>query len=176
MGFVSTPSMLSVTVWTIAAPLTTAFLLLFFGSRLERISFVSRRIDGWTGWLAALAAAGSFAGAIVLFLDLLSRDEHHREVSVHAAEWISAGSFSAGLDFLVDPLSAVMLLVVTGVGTLIHIYSIGYMQGDSRYPRFFAYLNLFLASMLVLVLADNLVLMYVGWEGVGLCSYLLIGF
>ena len=176
MGFIPTPSMQSVTIWVIAAPLTTALLLLFLGSRLERLSFFGRRIDGWTGWLAALAAARAFAGAIVLFFDLLGRDEHHREVAVRAYEWFSSGSFTVGADFLIDPLSATMLLVVTGVGMLIHVYSIGYMKGDPRYPRFFAYLNLFLASMLLLVLADNLVLMYVGWEGVGLCSYLLIGF
>ena len=176
MGFVATPSMVSVTVWTIAAPLTTAIVLLLFGNRLERISFFGRRIEGWTGWLAVLAMARSFVGACILFFDLLGRDEHHREVAVHVYDWIEAGSFSVGLDFLIDPLAAVMLLVVTGVGTLIHIYSVGYMKGDPRYPRYFAYLNLFAAAMLLLVLADNLVLLYVGWEGVGLCSYLLIGF
>jgi NADH-quinone oxidoreductase subunit L len=176
MGFEGSPTMLSVVVWTIAAPLTTSFLLMVLGSRLERLSFFGRRVEGWTGWLAALAAARSFVGAVILFVDLLGRDEHHREVTANAFEWIVSGSISIGADFLVDPLSAVMLLVVTGVGTLIHVYSIGYMKGDERYPRFFAYLNLFLASMLILVLAENLVLMYVGWEGVGLCSYLLIGF
>jgi NADH-quinone oxidoreductase subunit L len=94
--------------------------------------------------------------------------------------WIGSGSFSAGAAFLADPLSAVMILVVTGVGSLIHVYSIGYMDEDHRedrgFQRFFCYLNLFTFSMLVLVLADNLVLMFLGWEGVGLCSYLLIGF
>ena len=92
MGFEATPSMLSVIVLTIAAPLTTAFVLMFFGSRLERAS-VGRRVAGWTGWLAVLASAGSFIGAVVLFVDLLGRDEHHREVALRAADWISAGSF-----------------------------------------------------------------------------------
>ena len=94
--------------------------------------------------------------------------------------WISAGDFHAELAFLLDPLSAVMMLVVTGVGSLIHIYSVGYMDDDHRedrgFQRFFAYLNLFMFSMLMLVLGDNLLVMFVGWEGVGVCSYLLIGF
>src|SRR5262249_46056600 len=90
--------------------------------------------------------------------------------------WIRAGSFSAPIAFLLDPLSSTMTLVVTGVGLLIHIYSIGYMGEDEGFHRFFSYLNLFTAAMLVLVLANNYVLMFVGWEGVGLCSYLLIGF
>ena len=86
------------------------------------------------------------------------------------------GDFSADVSFLLDPLSAVMVLVVTGVGFLIHVYSIGYMADDPSYRRFFLYLNLFMFAMLMLVLADNFLLMFVGWEGVGLCSYLLIGF
>jgi NADH-quinone oxidoreductase subunit L len=90
--------------------------------------------------------------------------------------WIPAGEFQATVGFLVDPLSAVMMLVVTFVGFLIHVYSIGYMHGDPGYARFFTYLNLFMTSMLVLVLANNYLLMFLGWEGVGLCSYLLIGF
>ncbi len=170
------PDVLSLAVWTIAAPLTTAVILMLFGTRLERVSFAGRRIDGWTGWLATLAVARSFLGAISLFREVIKHPAEERELAAHAYEWIGAGSFSAGLDFLVDPLSAVMVLVVTGVGLLIHVYSIGYMKGNPRYPRYFAYLNLFIAAMLLLVLADNLLLLYVGWEGVGLCSYLLIGF
>src|SRR5262245_13539041 len=92
--------------------------------------------------------------------------------------WISAGDFHAELSFLLDPLSAVMVLVVTGVGSLIHLYAVGYMDDDHRddrgFQRFFVYLNLFMFSMLMLVLGDNLLVMFVGWEGVGLCSYLLI--
>ena len=91
-------------------------------------------------------------------------------------EWISAGDLLIPFGLSVDPLSAVMLLVVTGVGSLIHLYSIGYMHEDEGFSRFFAYLNLFMFSMLLLVLGDNILLMFVGWEGVGLCSYLLIGF
>ena len=90
--------------------------------------------------------------------------------------WIFAGSFTADMGFQVDTLSAIMLFVVCGVGFLVHVYSIGYMRGDPSYYRFFTYLNLFMTSMLILVLADNYLLMFVGWEGVGLCSYLLIGF
>ena len=90
--------------------------------------------------------------------------------------WIASGSFSASISFRMDPLSAVMAIVVTGVGFLIHVYSAGYMSDDKGYARYFAFLNLFTFFMLVLVLASDIVLMFVGWEGVGLCSYLLIGF
>jgi len=96
--------------------------------------------------------------------------------SEHYFNWIVAGGFSVGFDFAVDRLTAVMLLVVTGVGSLIHVYSIGYMEHDGGYARFFAYLNLFMFFMLTLVLAANYLVLFVGWEGVGLCSYLLIGF
>src|SRR5206468_8636627 len=90
--------------------------------------------------------------------------------------WMRVGDFSADVGFLLDPLSSVMILVVTGVGFLIHVYSVGYMAHDPSFRRFFLYLNLFTFAMLTLVLANNLLLMFVGWEGVGLCSYLLIGF
>ena len=99
-----------------------------------------------------------------------------RVIDVNYFSWIQAGSFIANFGVHLDPLSAVMILVVTGVGLLIHIYSIGYMHGDPYYSRYFAYLNLFIFSMLILVLANNYVLLFVGWELVGLCSYLLIGF
>jgi len=157
-------------------PLATAVILLFLGNRLERLSFGGRRVDGWTGWLATAAVAASFVSALTLFFEVLGRPAEERSVGVHLFDWIQVGGFSAGMDLRIDQLAVVMLLVVTGVGTLIHLYSIGYMHGDSRYPRYFAYLNLFVAAMLLLVLADNLLLLYVGWEGVGLCSYLLIGF
>ncbi|MEA2452578.1 MAG: NADH-quinone oxidoreductase subunit [Actinomycetota bacterium] len=160
---------------TIYFPLITAFILLFFGKRLEA-GRLGKRVKGWTGWLATFAIARSFAGAVVLFFELISRPEHERAIAVKVFDWIKVGGFDVSFDLLVDPLSVVMLLVVTGVGTLIHIYSTGYMHDDERYSRFFAYMNLFVASMLVLVLANNVLLLYVGWEGVGLCSYLLIGF
>ncbi|HWC13101.1 MAG TPA: NADH-quinone oxidoreductase subunit L [Actinomycetota bacterium] len=156
-------------------PLITAFLLLVLGGRLES-SPIGKRVRGWTGWLASLAMVRAFASAVILFMEIVGRPEHRRTVSIHLFDWIEVPGLAAGFDLLIDPLSVVMLLVVTGVGALIHIYSIGYMRGDDRFARFFGYLNLFAAAMLVLVLADNLLLLYLGWEGVGLCSYLLIGF
>ncbi|HVP45807.1 MAG TPA: NADH-quinone oxidoreductase subunit L [Bryobacteraceae bacterium] len=113
----------------------------------------------------------SFAWALKTVLGL-----GEAPISEHYFDWIVAGGFRVGCDFAVDRLTAVMLLVVTGVGSLIHIYSIGYMAHDEGYARFFAYLNLFMFFMLTLVLAANYLVMFVGWEGVGLCSYLLIGF
>ena len=175
MELIPGPDLKVLATSTIYFPLITAFILLFFGSRLENSGFGSR-IKGWTGWLATIAIARSFIGAIVLFFEVIKHPAEEREFVVKVFDWIQVGEFSVAFDLLIDPLSALMLLVVTGVGTLIHIYSIGYMHGDPRYPRFFAYLNLFAASMLLLVLANNVLLMYVGWEGVGLCSYLLIGF
>ncbi len=126
----------------------------------------------------------AFVVSFMALLDLLDQPETSRLLVDNVYTWIGAGigtsAISAELAFRLDPLSAVMILVVTGVGSLIHIYSIGYMDDDHRddkgFQRFFCYLNLFTFSMLVLVLADNLVLMFLGWEGVGLCSYLLIGF
>ena len=106
----------------------------------------------------------------------LGLPEAERSVNVKIFTWMTAGTFNADIAFLIDPLSCVMLLVVTGIGTLIHIYSIGYMHGEEGFYRFFAYLNLFVFSMLLLVTGNNLLLMFVGWEGVGLCSYLLIGY
>jgi NADH-quinone oxidoreductase subunit L len=157
--------------WVIAIPLVSSMALLFFGKRIGKVS----------GVVASAAIGISFALTVVLFFRLLGVDAGHGEHNArvggyHGFDWITVGNFSVRFDLLIDQLSIVMLLVVTGVGTLIHIYSIGYMHDDPRYSRFFAYLNLFAASMLLLVLADNTLLLYVGWEGVGLCSYLLIGF
>ncbi|HEX2236397.1 MAG TPA: NADH-quinone oxidoreductase subunit L [Actinomycetota bacterium] len=152
--------------YIVALPLAGAVVLLFFGKRIGRAA----------GVVASGAIAGSFALGVASYLGLLAAGEEEREASVRVFDWIQAGDFRVAADLLVDQLSIVMVLVVTGVGTLIHVYSIGYMAGDPRYPRFFAYLNLFAAAMLLLVLADNVLLLYVGWEGVGLCSYLLIGF
>jgi NADH-quinone oxidoreductase subunit L len=130
--------------------------------------------------LSVGAPALSFVIAFYALLRLIGLPAEQRVLGDLLYTWIGAGSFSADAAFLFDPLSAVMTLVVTGVGTLIHVYSVGYMDDDHRedrgFQRFFCYLNLFLFSMLVLVLADNLALMFLGWEGVGLCSYLLIGF
>jgi NADH-quinone oxidoreductase subunit L len=118
----------------------------------------------------------SFAAAIGAVYDLIQQAPDGRQIVQPLFTWIASGPFVAKVEFLLDPLSAVMILVVTGVGFLIHMYSTGYMQGEPGYYRFFSYLNLFMFSMLVLVLAGNFLLMFVGWEGVGLCSYLLIGY
>ena len=118
----------------------------------------------------------SFSVAFISFLGLLGVAPEHRHITKSLFVWIEAGDFVSEASFLLDPLSAVMILVVTGVGFLIHVYSIGYMAGESGYYRFFAYMNLFIFMMSILVLADNYLLMFVGWEGVGLCSYLLIGY
>jgi NADH-quinone oxidoreductase subunit L len=150
----------------VALPLAGAIGLLLFGRRIGRAA----------GPIACATIGVAFLLALGTFARLVFAGEEAREATVNLFEWIVAGDFSVGVDLLVDQLSIVMVLVVTGVGSLIHVYSIGYMHGDDRYPRFFAYLNLFAAAMLLLVLADNLLLLYVGWEGVGLCSYLLIGF
>jgi len=128
------------------------------------------------GFLACGSVLLSFISAVFAFITLLSIPPESRVIGVKLFDWIISGSFSSSISFAFDPLSAVMVLVVSGVGFLIHVYSIGYMSHDGGYSRFFAYLNLFTFSMLVLVLADNVLLMFVGWEGVGLCSYLLIGF
>ncbi len=152
--------------WIIALPLMGSAILLFFG----------KRVGNWAGHLASASVGVAFVLGLVVFFQLLSNAEDAREQSVRVFDWIVAGEFATGIDLLVDELAIVMVLVVTGVGFLIHVYSIGYMHDDPRYSRYFAYLNLFAASMLLLVLADNILLFYVGWEGVGLCSYLLIGF
>jgi len=125
----------------------------------------------------AVAAPGlSFVLSAALFFKLLALDPDQRLVQQTLFSWIPIGSLQLNFAFLLDPLSAVMILVVSGVGFLIHVYSIGYMAHDPGIKRFFIYLNLFMFSMLTLVLADNLILLFIGWEGVGLCSYLLISF
>ncbi len=127
--------------------------------------------------LVACGAAGtSFVIALISFFDLLKFAPDQRHVLKVYFTWIASGDFVAKAELLLDPLSAVMILIVTGVGFIIHIYSIGYMHAEDGYYRFFSYMNLFLFSMLILVLSGNFLLMFVGWEGVGLCSYLLIGY
>lgn len=118
----------------------------------------------------------SFLWSLKSFINLLTLPQTERQVEEVLFSWIPSGELSVNIGFLFDPLSAVMALVVTGVGFLIHVYSVGYMHDDKGYGRYFTYLNLFVFSMLTLVLANNYLLMFVGWEGVGLCSYLLIGF
>ncbi len=128
------------------------------------------------GTVATLASFVSFICSAALFLKLVSMPVEDRVLSTKFFEWIAVGSLHVPFGFVVDQISAVMILVVTGVGTLIHLFSVGYMSHDERPSKYFAYLNLFLFNMLVLVLGDNMLITFVGWEGVGLCSYLLIGF
>ncbi len=127
-------------------------------------------------FIACASVGLSFIVAVMLFFDLRALPEGQRVMEQVLFTWIPSGALQVNIGFLLDPLSAVMILVVTGVGFLIHIYSIGYMSHDKSFGRFFTYMNLFTFSMLVLVLADSFPFMFVGWEGVGLCSYLLIGF
>ncbi|MGE5479003.1 MAG: NADH-quinone oxidoreductase subunit L [Chloroflexota bacterium] len=127
------------------------------------------------GSIASAVVGGSFIVALYLFFKLAGSGVE-RPIIVPVYEWITAGNFSAGVSYQVDQLSLLFTLIITGVGFLIHVYSIGYMHGDRAFSRFFAYLNLFIFMMLTLVLASNFLLTFLGWEGVGLCSYLLIGF
>ncbi|HYG17669.1 MAG TPA: proton-conducting transporter membrane subunit, partial [Ohtaekwangia sp.] len=131
---------------------------------------------GVTSFVACGAVLLSFILSVIIFFQLLGAPEGARSITVTLYEWIAAGNFTASISFLIDPLSAIFLLIITGVGFLIHVYSIGYMHDDPAFNRFFSYLNLFVFFMLLLVMGSNYLLMFVGWEGVGLCSYLLIGF
>jgi NADH-quinone oxidoreductase subunit L len=137
---------------------------------------VGRRADRWAPYLGAAAPLASFAIGLTYFVQLLSRDTASGAVSVPLYNWISSGVWQIDVGLLIDQLSILFVLLITGVGGLIHVYSVGYMAHDDRRRRFFAFLNLFVAAMLLLVLADNYLVLFVGWEGVGLASYLLIGF
>lgn len=153
-------------VLVIALPAVGAAILLLGG----------RRTDAWGHLLGTATVAGSFVCSLWLFLGLLGRGEEERQLGLTLWTWFSSGDWQVELGLLYDPLSALFLLLITGVGALIHVYSIGYMSHDPRRRRFFAYLNLFVAAMLVLVLSSDYVGVFLGWEGVGLASYLLIGF
>ncbi|MCF0089046.1 MULTISPECIES: NADH-quinone oxidoreductase subunit L [Streptomyces] len=150
----------------IAAPLLGAAVLLCGGRRLDAVGH----------WIGTVLAAASFVIGVLLFADMLGKAADHRAVTQNLFSWIPVAGFQADVTFRLDQLSMTFVLLITGVGSLIHLYSVGYMEHDERRRRFFGYLNLFLAAMLLLVLADNYLLLYVGWEGVGLASYLLIGF
>jgi NADH-quinone oxidoreductase subunit L len=150
-------------------PLLGAVINGLFGRRL-RASFG----EGLIGYLAGAMVLISFLLSIAAFLIIYSNDGHAVVNRVYT--WLAVGGLSVDVAFLFDPLSTVMLLIITGIGFLIHVYSTAYMKDDPGFHRYFAYLNLFVFSMLVLVMAENALLMFVGWEGVGLCSYLLIGF
>jgi len=150
----------------IAIPAAGAVLLLLAGRRANR----------WGHLLGTAIVLAAFAVACVLFVALLAQPEDARTINQYLWDWIDVGTFQAPFALQLDPLSMVFVLLITGVGSLIHIYSISYMEHDPERRKFFAYLNLFIAAMLLLVLANNYLLLYVGWEGVGLASYLLIGF
>ncbi len=152
-----------------AIPLLPLIGAIFLGASLGQ----SKDRHWQSGWVATIFSAGSFVASLLIFSELI---EGASSVRFTAWEWMSVGSFSVAFALTMDNLSGVMTLVVTGVGSLIHLYAIGYMDHDDSRPRFFCYLNLFLFSMLLLVLGENLLMMFIGWEGVGLCSYLLIGF
>ena len=156
----------SMLVWLIALPALGATILLLAG----------RRSDKWGHLLATGLSGASFVVGVVELFKMLSRDGESRGVSQHLFTWINAGSFRVEAGLLLDQLSICFVLLITGVGTLIHVYSIAYMEHDHDRRRFFSYLNLFIAAMLLLVLGDSFLNLYVGWEGVGLASYLLIGF
>ncbi len=156
----------SLTWLLVALPLAGAMVLLLAG----------RRSNAWGHWVGVLASTASFVVAVMLFFGLLGQSTGARTQKQHLFDWIAVGKFNVPFDLRLDQLSMTFVLLITGVGTLIHIYSVGYMSHDRERRRFFAYLNLFVAAMLLLVLADNYLLLYVGWEGVGLASYLLIGF
>ena len=158
----------------IALPLAGAVILLVGGPLLR--SAGSNVLDRWGHLVGTATAAASFVLSLALFVSLLGRGDEERQVGQHLYTWFQAGGLDVGMDLLYDPLSALFLLLITGVGSLIHVYSIGYMEHDERRRRFFGYLNLFVAAMLMLVLSANFLGLFLGWEGVGLASYLLIGF
>ncbi|MGW1991235.1 NADH-quinone oxidoreductase subunit L [Embleya sp. NPDC001921] len=154
-------------LWLVVGlPLLGALLLLVGGKRTNAFGHI----------LATALALGSFVVGALLFVTMLGKDDADRSVDQHLWTWAPVNEFQADIGLHLDQLSIVFVLLITGVGSLIHIYSIGYMAHDENRRRFFAYLNLFVAAMLLLVLANNYLLLYVGWEGVGLASYLLIGF
>jgi NADH-quinone oxidoreductase subunit L len=155
-------------VWLIPAlPLAGFLVLLVAGRRLGEPA---------AGWLATAASGGSFVATLIVYAGLLGEHGEERRFVQTLFEWMPSGGLEVDMGFLVDPLSITMALFVTGVGTLIHLYSIGYMHGDEGFGKFFVYLNLFVFSMLMLVLGSNLLVTFLGWEGVGACSYWLISF
>jgi NADH-quinone oxidoreductase subunit L len=126
--------------------------------------------------LATFATATSFLVTVAVYFDLLGMPSEERLHVVTLFQWIPVGALQIDFALLADPLSITMALFVTGIGSLIHLYAIGYMHGDPKFPKFFLYLNLFVFSMLMLVLGENLLVTFLGWEGVGACSYFLISF
>ncbi len=155
-------------IWLVPAlPLLGFLTILLFGRRIG---------EPGAGYVAAAAVLGSFLVTVGAFFDLLSIDEHHREHVSVLFSWVPVSSLQIDMALLADPLSITMALFVTGIGFLIHLFAIGYMHGDPKFSKFFLYLNLFVLSMLMLVLGENLLVTFLGWEGVGACSYFLISF
>jgi len=155
-------------IWLVLLfPILGFLIQALLGTRIEKT--LGRKV---LGGLAVLPIALSFAVGLVITLGTKGGTSNTATIG----QWINAGNLSIPFEFIVDPLSMTMVLIITGVGALIHLYATGYMSEEREYARFFTYMNLFIASMLLLVLGANLLLLYVGWEGVGLCSYLLIGF
>src|SRR6188474_3517184 len=149
------------------SPLAAAGLITLAGERLSRRG---------AGYLATLSCFVAFGGAVATFVGLLGRSGEQRSIVSTAWTWISGGSYRSGFEIMIDPLSVFMMLIVSGVGALIVAYSIGYMDGDNEERRYFAYMSLFVFSMLLLVQGGNLLILLAGWGMVGLSSYLLIGF
>jgi NADH-quinone oxidoreductase subunit L len=155
-------------VWLIPAlPLAGFVILLVAGRRMGEPA---------AGWLATIMCAGSFVASVVVFAGLLGENEEGRQFTQTLFEWVPAGGLRVDVGFLADPLSITMALFITGVSALIHMYAIGYMHGDADFTKFFVYMNLFVFSMLMLVLGSNLLVTFLGWEGVGACSYWLVSF
>jgi NADH-quinone oxidoreductase subunit L len=153
-------------VWLVPLLPLIGFLIIgLFGKKLSK---------GLVSLIGCGSILGAFAISLGIFFQLIGQTE--KSVTIHLFPWIEAGKLLIPFDFLIDPLSSLFLLIITGIGFLIHLYSTGYMSHDEGFSRFFAYLNLFIFFMLLLVLGSNYLIMFVGWEGVGLCSYLLIGF
>ena len=155
-------------IWLIPVlPLAGALINLILGRKLG---------DPRAGWVATIATASSFLVTVLAYFEMLGRPAEERSHVAKMFSWIRVGSLQVDLAVLADPLSIVMALFVTGISTLIHLYAIGYMHGDTKFSKFFLYLNLFVFSMLLLVLGENLLVTFLGWEGVGACSYFLISF
>jgi NADH-quinone oxidoreductase subunit L len=155
-------------LWLLPAfPLFGALVLMVFGRRLG---------EPRSGWFAAAMPIASFLVSVSVYFDLLSRSSEERHEVVTLFSWIPVGALHIDVALLADPLSITMALFITGIGSLIHLYAIGYMHGDPKFSKFFLYLNLFVFSMLMLVLGENLLVTFLGWEGVGVCSYFLISF
>ena len=155
-------------VWLVPAlPLAGFLILVVLGRRMG---------EPRAGWLATAMCGGSFVVTAIVMVALVGEEEENRHHVLTLFEWIKVGGFRVELGFLVDPLSITMALLITGIGTLIHLYSISYMHGDPKFSKFFIYMNLFVFSMLMLVLGSNMLVTFLGWEGVGACSYLLIAF